>query len=415
MQRAFLTKIHWCLAALLAVLCAVSLWVNLPSQTTSFGTMDGQYDDAVDSFSEYIVRNTVIHRYHSGHAAGASLLVTRGYPHNFEYDPVDLQSYYSNRAIQTAPYTHAALFLDTAFLENPDAFFQALRLLNCLLLSALVFAFFFALLNGTLTSVLIPLIFVHTSGIVLFSANLYVQTWGMFLPLAGLLFLKRGWVLGYIGFSFLTALLYFSIRYEFATAFTFMFLLPVLLTCEGPTCRKICAATFCAVCAGFAVALALHHMSLAHHLETTWLGASSEIFGSVNKRMMSFTDVPLPFSTGFFAEIDARWDWPGLGVGSTFAIPKSLFLAALCITAAVFRRGPEMTLVVWALFAYVSWYVVGYQHIMWHIQYDSFLFAATIQLSLAVIWGQRLMQFADCRSERAEIHRGSVGTLSGQG
>lgn len=385
-------RIHWGFALLASLVCALSLWTNLPNQSTEFGTQGGIYDDPIDSFSEYIIRNSVIDRVRKGQSHGPTLIVTRGYPFDYAYAPEDAKPYFSNRGIQTSVYARIALMLGKRFESHQNQVFQAFRLVNCVLLSALIFAFFFAFLHRSTLSLLVGAVFLHCTGLVLCAGNLYVQTWATFTPLALYGVLASGRVGAYLIGSFLSATLFFMIRYEFATAFALLFVLPVLLCPDLQNRRKIAVRAFLTCVLGFGVALALHHIAVATLLDMPLRDAAVKILGSTQKRMASLTDVPFPFSPAFFGEIQHRWDWPGFAFGDWPYLRKFHFLLLAAFTAFAFRTRRDAEILVWSVAAYISWYICAYQHIMWHLQYDSLLFSMTIQLALAIIWSRRALE-----------------------
>jgi hypothetical protein len=373
---------------LLCLLAAVSLGLNLTNQKTSYGTFGGLYEDQVDSFSEYLVRNTVRYGVETGDASAPNLYITAGYPDDFDYVAEGIRPYYSNRGIQANAYTWIALALGDRFTNHPKSFFSAMRFANALLISVIAFVFFGFLFGRTGLSAAAALVFTHLSGIALFSANLYFQAWAFLLPLAAYPLLSRGQSAAYLAAAFAGSTLYFTMRYEFATTFALLWLLPVLMTQAKPV--KLGLAAFVLSCAGFALALYMHHAHVAGALGITLGEATELILPSARTRTMTIEGVPIPFTSGFFVEMARRLNLAAFSLPFVVTLPKYVFWAIFVALALTARDQQVRWLLIWAVIAYLSWYVFAYQHIMWHSQYDWLLFAVTIQLALLVVLGTRV-------------------------
>src|SRR5262249_15461742 len=91
------------------------------------------------------------------------------------------------------------------------------------------------------------------------------QAWLLFTPLACYPLIEKGQRAAYVILAFLLSVAYFSVRYEFATTFSLLWILPVLLAAtRGAKIRPgVAIAAFFASCAGFAIAVSLHHVAVA--------------------------------------------------------------------------------------------------------------------------------------------------------
>ena len=382
-----LRPVHGSLIGLFIVVVALGLWLNVTKNHTVYGSGNGKFADQVDSFSEYIIRNTVLNRLKGVENTEGSLIITKGYPDlDYTYYPDGTRQYYSHRGIQVDVYTAIGFLNRKAFTENSDEYFQAFRFINCLLLSVCVAVFFVWLFGKNLLSVLALTAFSFAGGIALFASNLYFMAWTLLTPLLCFPLLVSGHKKAYVISALFFSALYFSVRYEFATTFALMWVLPILILPlkTGRIDTKTGLLSFAAVCLGFILALLAHHFSIALEKQISIADAAGLIFENTAMRMVTLEDVPPPFSPEFFKSMVLRWVWNGFTVPLFFYAPK---IAVLLVFLILLLRTKDMTfrrLFLWALIAYLSWYVVAYQHIVFHEMYDSLLFAATIQLVFLV-------------------------------
>jgi len=76
------------------------------TSSTAYGSGGGRYADRVDSFSEYIVRNTIKRNILNNDDFSLLPILTKGYNNeDYNYYPNDYQKYYSNPILQTIPAT----------------------------------------------------------------------------------------------------------------------------------------------------------------------------------------------------------------------------------------------------------------------------------------------------------------------
>lgn len=369
------------------LLTTAALWLNVSRQSTAYGTGDGKFADQVDSFSEYEIRNTVLHRALGNGERIGSLILARGYPQgDYAYYPDQYSHYYSNRGAQTQAYYLLAAIDKAAFLRHPDAYFQAFRLINCALLVACVSAFFFCAIGTTVCGAGAVVLFCFSGGLCLFCSNLYYCLWLMYTPLLSYPLVAHGQQRTFVAAAFFFSLLHFAVRYEFATTFALLWLLPVM-TCDYLSARKpqlgLMACTFAAVILAFAVALALHHLAVADELGVSMVDASRTILASVHHRMASTDGVPTPLSPDFlhwFVRVWGLLQWPALKLPTLLIVSKLSIVVIFLLCLARERKTRLLPLFLWAGAAYWSWYVFAYQQMMWHDMYDSLVFAATLQL-----------------------------------
>lgn len=389
--RFLTTRLRLSMFAALILLAGMALWLNLTMQSTAYGNGDGRYEDQIDSFSEYVVRNSVIYGVERGDASSATMFLTAGYPQHYDYSSEGIYPYYSNRGAQSNVYTFIALALGHQSADDLSAFFTAARFVNALLVSVIAFVFFGSLLGMTGLAAVAALLFTLLSGIALFSSNLYFQLWTFLLPLAAYPLLLRGHATQYLFAAFVGSVVYFSIRYEFATTFAMLWILPVLI--KGTSPSRLGIGAFFASCLGFTLALTSHHIQVAGSLGIGIGDASDLILSSMKLRTMSIEGVPVPFSSGFRWAIMDRYSWSGLSVPFVVIVPKTGFLLFFLLVSLTVREWRDVQILVWAVLTYISWYVFAYQHIMWHAPYDSLLFAVTIQLAMLVVLAIRIGSF----------------------
>ena len=378
------------LAALVFILTITTLlWLNITRQTSSYATGNGKYADQVDSFSEYIVRNSVTDRILKPEKNSSTLIMTEEHSTgDYNYYRDSTKKYYSNHGIQSFFYTSIARINTELFLQNKELYFQSFRYINCAFLVLCLFAFFKSYLGLNYLTLISIGIFSISSGAALFSSNLYFMAWLLFTPLFCYPMLESGKNNLFLLFSFLFSFLYFSVRYEFATTFALLWLFPfaALKLKNKHVSIKLCLTTFIIVCVGFILSTTTHHISVALEEGISITEASKLIFSSAQTRIASIQGVPCPFSYGFFKSILSRWSGPGFSLPLIFSISKLSLIFLVFILIYTRQQKNENILFFWAFTTYLSWYIAGYQHIMWHAQYDSLLFTSTIQLAIVLIF-----------------------------
>lgn len=349
------------------------------------------YQDRGDPYSEQIVRNTVINNVIGKENIGGSLIWTRGYAgaggvgadHRYDYAAEGTKRYYSNRGLQQWVYTRVGLVSRGSFANGHDDYFTIFRLLNCILLTASLAGFFYITLGPQPIYLAATAVMSVSSGVALFGANLYFLYWLMFTPLLATAVLVRGGDRAYVAAAFIGGLAYFVVRYEFATTFALMWLLPVVLgRHERPAAMlSLGAAVFGAVCASFLVAVALHLISVMSIEHTDLRGAAALVFEKLGMRVASLdNNIPPPLTAGFVKAMLYRWSDPAFHVEDVFSVSKAVILAVFAAICAIDRSVVWRFVAAWAVATYASWYVFAYQHAMQHYPYDAMLFAPTISL-----------------------------------
>jgi hypothetical protein len=261
-------KTPFFLAMLAVVLIAAGMWLNV-SRTTIDGTF-ANYEDQGDPYSERIVRNTVQNSLLGVENKSGSLIMTRGYfeqdvtpaSKRLDYHADGTRRYHSQFGAQAWVYTRLAAIFGDGFAQNPDTVFQMLRFANCLLLATCFATFFAAMLKRRPAFLAAAALMSVSGGAALFSFNLYFMYWMMFTPLLVAPLLFAGRPLVYLAAAFIFGLAQFLVRYEFATTFALMWLLPVVLARHDRPAQllRLGAAVFAAVCASFVAAVMLHHL-----------------------------------------------------------------------------------------------------------------------------------------------------------
>jgi len=168
-----------------------------------------------------------------------SLIWTRGYPQVIAYDPVETKRYHSQLGMQAEFYKVLAGIAPEFVTTNFTAFFDVMRFLSCLAICIALFLFFLPALGSTTSALIGTAAMSLSAGVAMFGANLYWQYWMVFAPLISLYPLLRGNIIGYIFFLLAASFLYFCVRYEFATTFALMSLLPVILASRRGLQRPI--------------------------------------------------------------------------------------------------------------------------------------------------------------------------------
>jgi hypothetical protein len=217
---------------------------------------------------------------------------------------------------------------------------------------------------------------------------LYFQTWVLLLPLFAYWLLLHANPLIYLAVALIGSAFQFSIRYEFATTFVLLWLLPVLMTQAAP--GRLGFATFFLGSVGFTLALLIHHVQVAGALGISVGEASGLILKKAGTRNMSMAGVEAPWSLGFFQEVAIRMNEAGLSIPFLVMLRKGLFVLIFLVLWLTREDRVERDVLLWALICYISWYVFGYQHIMWHRMYDWLLFSVTLQLAILIVVGMRI-------------------------
>ena len=409
---------------------AFLLWVNFTNQSTIYGINYGKSDDQADSYSEYLIRNTLINDFIGSENSNGSLIITDGYsktPLDFSYFSFNTTPYTHSRSIQHNFYYELIKKFPDNFIDNQpifnsesfnsmpkillglqfvpksllrylhinttrDVYFQFFRFLNCLLLSLCITVFFVSLYEKRFMTILLISFYSMVSGVALFSSNLYLCFWAMFTPFLCFSALRNK---SHSVYDFLLPLffsfLYFSFHYLFAATFAILWLLPFFFS--GRIIEKGIAAKFflisAGVISGFFLEIVCHINYVSEGFNIDFDKALSLIFVSTKARILSLSDVPFPFWIGFFKSMIVRLSWDGIRIPLFVSVSKMIFLIILFV---FFRQNISnmRNVCVWALLAYCSCYLFSYQHIMYHDFYDTLIFAITVQLAVFIVLGAYL-------------------------
>lgn len=373
------------------------------------GDGKGKYIDIVDSFSEYLVRDKIKNEILGTENKGVLLIIPRGYPNNdYTYHADGTHFYYTNLALQAYAASLAARGLNLKTEKQIDVFLAALRFINALLLALILSIFFRRILRDYRLGCapLVPILLSSLAGLVFFAQNLYFISPIFYAPFAFSAIAAgrwKNWAL-YASFTALS-FLNFSRGYEFATTYTINCVFSALCFTRGSNRHliRVGIAIFASVCLGFLIAAIDHVLIVCHAIGRSSLRAGAELaFSSLTQRTASFDNVPVPFTTQFFDVIRGRmgdtafvfpWfrEWK-LTEGNVFAIATIALLVRFHRLTRL-----EKLIFAWAPLSYVSWYVFGYQHIMWHFMYEWNIFAATIGIGFCILilqYGSEITAYA---------------------
>jgi hypothetical protein len=376
---------------LLILLLATGLFFNFTKQSTDYGTSKGKFVDQVDSFSEYIIRNSVVHAIKNDLPDNSILIITKGYAkEDYSYYDEGIVNYYSNHGSQSILFINLLRLIKVGQDTELGPYFKAFRFVNCLLVAASILVFFVTVFGSNITAYTLAFFYSLSGGIALFSSNLYFMIWVLLTPLLCSPLLKMQSIKPYALSTLIFSFAYFSMRYEFATTFALLWLLPfAILRGSLISNWKSVALILLMVCLGFGFAIFWHLAAVADALNLSFSQTVPIVFSSLKLRTLSFTDVPRPFTGLFFEDLLLRLGWVGFSLPHLFSISK---LFVLCLTALMVRwmwsDRVSKRLISVSLLAYVSWYLFAYQHIMGHKIYDSLIFSTTIQLSFLILVGR---------------------------
>jgi len=395
-------------ATLLYAVIALLFYVFNPQGLSfGYGSGYGRYADLGDSFSEYLVRNTVKRNILKREESDLLAIRTKGYAtEDYSYYPDGYVKYTSNLALQTVPATLLARALRIDTERGVDLLLGALRLVNGLALAFLVASMlqYFARQEMGGARLLIPLLVGCSAGFIYFSQNLYFASALIVMPAYFVArdLVNRGryrwWLV------VLTGLLYFLRGYEFATVFALLTAFSAALFTDGAwRSRAWAAATaFGLICVAFLIAVVTHVLVLS--ADSGWslslADAAKEAFANVSHRVASLHGVPAPFSPAFYATLKERWSLPAFSLVNGWpALSELAVIVLLLLGGAVrWRWAParERAIYLYGFAGYMSWYIFAYQHIMWHNMYDWYIFALTLGLAfsfLTLLYVSMLLRF----------------------
>ncbi len=376
----------------------VLLFFIFNPQSLKFGYGDGggRYGDRVDSYSEYIIRNTIKRNILNKEDDSFFPIVTKGYVNNdYNYDEDGYSKYTSNMSLQTVPATIIAKLLNINTEKCLDAYFIILRLIHALLFSLCLcsFLFYFCKAQGIKHHFIIPFLIGGSAGFTFYSQNLYFLSALIVMPASLIAFQ----LCTSNKFSKITILLcgmaYFLRGYEFATVFALLtaFSAATFTTGSWRNKSKSSAIAFSIICISFLLSV-LTHITLVS-ADSNWsLSINDSVkmaFSTLQHRTASFDGVPLPLSAQFFHVMDGRWEdtafsWiPGaIKIREAYVV---IFILLIVILRRKMMSDTEKTIIVYGIIGYLSWYVFAYQHIMWHSMYDWYIFSLTLGLSFSML------------------------------
>jgi hypothetical protein len=362
----------------------------------TYGSGNGRYADKIDSFSEYLVRNTIERNVLNKNNSSVLLIVTKGYPKNdYTYYPDAYHKYYSNLGLQTIPATTIAKALRINTGKNFDVFFKVLRLINALFLATLLVSIFclFCKKQKINHTFLLPLLIGCSSGFILFSQNLYFASALMVMPaffIAIQLSKKESFNKAFLVFL---GMLYFLRGYEFSTIFALLTAFSAALFTTGNlwTKTKSSFVAFYLICFAFLLSALLHIIIIYTDSGSTLsIGESIRTaFSNVEHRTASLDGVPVPFSSEFINTIVTRWNSPAFSIIPDRASLSEKNIIILMIITLLLRlktiTNTEKIIYLYAFLSYVSCYIFSYQHIMWHARYESYIFSLTLGISFSML------------------------------
>lgn len=374
------------------LLLAIGMWTNISRQAVG-NPQDFRYTDPGDAYSEHIVRNTLVNSFVGFENLWGSLIWTRGYnvgDRDLAYYPEGTRRYHSNQGLQVVPYRLLAVAIGMPIESSSSPLFEFFRFLNCVFLLAAVYIFFKSVLTHLSSALTATALTSVAAGPAMFGANLYWQYWIMFTPLLATPLLLFGYRAMFIGAAAIFSLLYFFTRYEFATTFALMWLLPVVIygfRSRAPV-MLIGLSAFGCVCVAFMLDLISHHIHVAQVESVSFWEASSFIFENLQLRVASLDQVPMPGSIEFIKNFTARLTENAFAVVDVFTVSRGLIgLGAIYLS---FNSTEGRWLMGWAVITYGSWYIFGYQHIMQHFAYDAMLFSCTIGIVFTYLTLRRI-------------------------
>ncbi len=359
-----------------------------------YGSGNGRYADRVDSFSEYIVRNTIKRNILNKDDSSLVPIVTKGYGSgNYEYNPDGYTKYVSNLTIQTIPATVLAKVLRLDTEVKLDRFFGILRLVNALLLSIFIVGIFlsYCSIQKNNFAFLIPFLVGCSSGFIYFSQNLYFSSFLIVLPafyIATQLRYRQGFN-KYLVFLF--GGLYFLRGFEFSTVFALLTAFSAALFTLGSMTKKMKMAllAFSLICLAFAGSIILQIIFVSADSGLSLGDTARRLFGNIQHRTQSATGVPFPFSVQFVKSMNERWSYPAFSVSTNGFVLSQLNIIVIMLFGIISRLSKitdnEKIIYLYGFFGYASWYIFAYQHIMWHSMYDWYIFALTMGLSFGLL------------------------------
>lgn len=375
----------------------------------SYGDGGGRYADRVDSFSEGIVRNTIKRNILNKSDNSFFPIMTRGYSSgDYSYYEDGYRKHTTNLSLQTVPATIIAKMLNINTERKLDIYFGVLRLINALSLAFFLcfFFFFFCKVQKIKHHFIIPFVIGGSAGFIFFSQNLYFASALMLMPASLIAFqLSRGNRCSKIPI-FLLGVAYFLRGYEFATIFALLtaFSAAIFANGDGRNKLKLSVIAFGIICLSFIFSVSTHVILVS--ADSGWVLSLTEsaqkAFKSLQYRTASLDGVPFPFGPQFVQKMNERWSTTAFSLTKESIKITEMnvimfigFIAALRLKA---MSNVERIIITYGVVGYLSWYIFAYQHIMWHVMYDWYIFSLTLGLAfslLTIIYINRAIEFAE--------------------
>lgn len=383
------------------------LLLNPGGYSTDYGTGNGIYQDRVDSFSEYSVRNTVSRNILSEFSF-IPIYPKDSTPTNYSYMPElnqEYQNYFVNLQIQSLGITILAKTLGLNTQSQLDKLFTIMRYLSCFLLSLALTMLLMTLMKRLEIFSrwkIIGIVFLSSSlvGFSYFNSNLYFLSFIFVIGLIIPLYFERLTI--QLTFTFAWSLVSFLHGYEFITVY-FVSVLSIfwivrILRNERFQIKDIVLVSVTLI-SSFLVSLLMLIMShvLDKKTNLTFFDSASNIFNRVLARNISDTGVPPRLSPGFFSEMYRRWTLDGLNFFNLITISQLglvlTFTFLLLLKRFISKKFSrlDVALTIFSFGSYFSWYIFGYQHIMWHYMYDWYIFAVSFGLG-TIFMGASILQ-----------------------
>jgi hypothetical protein len=381
-----------------SLVCFLVFLFNFQGYSTPYGSNSGLYQERADSYSEFSVRNTVMRNVLLGYSSVPILpYSTVAEDYTFKVgSPEAYPDYYSNFQIQTIPLTLAAKILNLESIYSFNVFFNFCRLLTMLFLAYLLvklIANFCRRIQFEKLNFLIPVLSSSLVGAIYFCGNLYFLMFLMILPAVYISNQHLGGKVPHWLPIFLMSMIQFLHGFEFFSIYVTIIISTILIF--GPKKRwtnlvvdgsKVALNQLIAFISSFILQVFLFTVGDASN--KTFMEIFTIIYRSVTVRNFSTKDVPTPFTNDFFLIISSRVELPALDFLGFVKISQFSVIVFVVIYF-LYRIQKfdqiDLGLLTLGIFGYASWYVLGYQHIMWHYQYDWYIFALTFGISSILI------------------------------
>jgi hypothetical protein len=369
---------------------------NPQSLNYDYGDQGGRYEDKIDSFSDYIIRNTVKINILSDNSEIFSIITKNYGDYDFNYYEDDYKKYYANMNLQTVALASVSKLLGLQSEQSINILIRIFRLTSAAALALLAtsYMYLFCIKNNLSSFWLIPVLVSGNAGFVLYSQNIYFISWIMLLaPTALALTLLYRPSVKYAVVA-ICSMMFFLRGYEFATIFALLVALTGFLFENGEMRSRIKTAVFgfAITCLTFLIALALHVflVRLDSGFSLSLSQAAEVAFSSVRTRTSSLEGVPAPYSMGLVHAMVQRWQYPAFGwiVGlPTFPKIQAIFALGLAGWLSYrWLRPNEIAIFAFGFLGYASWYVFAYQHVISHQgMYDYYVFAFSLGMAIPLL------------------------------